>query len=56
MNGSVYLVFYSTLKLFTGLDQTSQMRPFTLKGDTLSWRVAARPDGSIPVSVFRRIQ
>lgn len=37
-------------------DQTTQVRPFTLKGDILSWRVAARPDGSIPVSVFRRIQ
>ncbi|SHN09597.1 lipocalin-like domain-containing protein [Chitinophaga sp. CF418] len=37
-------------------DQTLQVRPFTLKGDTLSWRVPARTDGSIPVSVFRRIQ
>jgi hypothetical protein len=37
-------------------DQTSKVRPFTLKGDILSWRVAARPDGSIPVSVFKRIQ
>ena len=37
-------------------DQTSQVRPFTLKGDTLSWRVPARADGSIPVSVFTRIR
>ncbi|SDH18525.1 lipocalin-like domain-containing protein [Chitinophaga filiformis] len=37
-------------------DQTLQVRPFTLKGDTLSWRVPARPDGSIPVSVFTRIR
>jgi len=37
-------------------DQTSQVRSFTVKGDTLSWRVPARPDGSVPVSVFRRIQ
>jgi len=37
-------------------DQTQQVRPFTIKGDTLSWRVPARADGSIPVSVFTRIQ
>lgn len=41
---------------FPNADQTSQVRSFTLKGDTLSWRVAARADGSIPISVFRRIQ
>ena len=38
------------------IDQTSQVRSFTLKGDTLSWQVPARPDGSVPVSVFKRIQ
>lgn len=38
------------------LDQTLQVRSFTLKGDTLSWRVPARPDGTIPVSVFKRIR
>jgi len=37
-------------------DQTLQVRPFTIKGDTLSWRVPARADGSIPISVFTRIQ
>lgn len=36
-------------------DQTTQVRSFALKGDTLSWQVPARPDGSIPLSVFRRI-
>lgn len=36
-------------------DQTTQVRSFVLKGDTLSWQVPARPDGSIPISVFRRI-
>lgn len=41
---------------FPNLDQTTQVRPYTLKGDTLTWRVPARPDGSIPISVFRRIQ
>jgi len=41
---------------FPNLDQTSQVRPYTLKGDTLTWRVPARPDGSIPISVFKRMQ
>ena len=41
---------------FPNQDQTTQVRSFTLKGDTLSWRVPARPDGSFPVSVFKRIQ
>src|SRR6266571_2427888 len=26
-----------------------------LKGDILSWKVPARPDGSIPITVLRRI-
>ena len=37
-------------------DQTSRVSTFRLVGDTLSWRVPARPDGSVPVSVFTRIR
>jgi hypothetical protein len=37
-------------------DQTSQVRSFKLEGDVLSWRVPPRPDGSVPVSMFKRIQ
>jgi hypothetical protein len=37
-------------------DQTTQVRSFTVKNDTLSWRVPPRADGSIPVSFFKRIQ
>ena len=40
---------------FPNYDQTTRTNTFTLKGDTLSWRVPARPDGSIPVSTFVRI-
>jgi hypothetical protein len=32
----------------------TQVRAFELKGDLLSYRVPPRPDGSIPVSVWRR--
>ncbi|HWA15328.1 MAG TPA: lipocalin-like domain-containing protein, partial [Gemmatimonadales bacterium] len=33
---------------------TTQVRPFTFDGTTLAWRVAKRPDGSVPISVWRR--
>jgi hypothetical protein len=36
-------------------DDTTVVRDYELKGDTLSWRVSPRPDGSIPVTVVRRI-
>src|SRR5215813_7153418 len=36
------------------LDDTAQVRPYELKGDTLSWKVPARKDGSIPITAFRR--
>jgi hypothetical protein len=34
----------------------AQKRVFELKGDELSYRVPPRPDGSIPVSVWRRLR
>jgi hypothetical protein len=36
-------------------DDTTQTRDYEVKGDTVSWKVAARPDGSIPITVVRRI-
>lgn len=41
---------------FPNLDGTTQVRPFTLQGDSLAWRVKARPDGSVPVSRFTRVR
>jgi len=40
---------------FPNNDDTTQIRDYELKGDTLSWRVSPRSDGSIPVTVVRRI-
>jgi len=40
---------------FPNSDETTQVRAYELKGDILSWKVPARPDGSIPVTVLRRI-
>lgn len=39
---------------FPNWEGTTQTRPFTLTGDELSWRVPATPDGTIPISVWRR--
>lgn len=41
---------------FPNLDGTTQVRPFTLQGDSLVWRVKPRPDGSVPVSKFVRVR
>lgn len=40
---------------FPNYDDTTQVRAYELEGDILSWRVPARPDGSIPITVLRRI-
>jgi len=37
-------------------DDTTAVRPYELKGDELSWRVAARQDGSVPITVLRRVK
>jgi hypothetical protein len=39
---------------FPNQDETTPVRPYQLKGDELSWKVAARPDGSIPITILRR--
>ncbi|WP_263417806.1 lipocalin-like domain-containing protein [Terriglobus albidus] len=37
-------------------DDTTQVRAYELQGDVLSWKVAARPDGSIPITVLKRVK
>jgi hypothetical protein len=41
---------------FPNWDDTTQVRTYELKGDELSWKVAPRPDGSIPITVVRRVR
>jgi hypothetical protein len=41
---------------FPNWDDTTRTATYKLDGDKLAWRTPARPDGSIPVSVFRREQ
>jgi len=40
---------------FSDWDETTQVRSYEFKGDTLSWKVPARPDGSVPITVLHRI-
>jgi hypothetical protein len=37
-------------------DDTTAVRPYELKGDELSWKVAARQDGSVPITALRRVR
>jgi Lipocalin-like domain len=35
-------------------DDTTAVRPYELKGAELSWKVAPRQDGSVPITILRR--
>ena len=39
---------------FPNQDDTTAVRPYELNGDVLSWKVTARPDGSVPITILRR--
>jgi polyisoprenoid-binding protein YceI len=41
---------------FPNWDDTTTVRSYELKGDELSWKGGTRPDGSIPITVVRRVQ
>ena len=41
---------------FPNWDDTTRVTQYELKGDELSWKVQARPDGSIPITVLRRVR
>jgi hypothetical protein len=49
------LVFHIEGASFLNWEGQEQRRAFELHGDTLSYRVPPRPDGNVPVSVWRRI-
>jgi hypothetical protein len=50
------ITFHVDRASFPNLDETTQVRPYKLEGDELSWKVTARPDGSIPVTVLHRVK
>ena len=41
---------------FPNLDDATAVDPYELKDDELSWTVAARPDGSVPITTVRRVK
>jgi hypothetical protein len=49
------LTFHTDRSTYPNNDDTTVVRDYELDGDTLSWRVTPRPDGSIPITVLRRI-
>ncbi len=49
------LIFEIEGSSFPNWEGTKQKREFTLEDDELSYRVPPRPDGSIPLSVWRKI-
>ena len=37
-------------------DDTTAVRAYEMKGDELSWKVAPRADGSVPITTLRRVK
>jgi hypothetical protein len=50
------ITFHIDRSSFPNQDDTTQVRPYEMSGNELSWKVAPRPDGSVPVTVLRRLQ
>jgi hypothetical protein len=49
------ITFYIDRSSFPNQDDTTQVRPYEITSDELSWKVAPRPDGSIPITILRRV-
>lgn len=41
---------------FPNSEGTEERRPYMLSGDELSYRTKPRPDGDVPISVWKRVQ
>jgi hypothetical protein len=50
------ITFHTDRSSVPNNDGTTHDDAYELKGDTLSWKVPARKDGSIPITVLRRAQ
>ena len=49
------ITFHIDRSSFPNQDDTTQVRPYEIVGNELSWKVAPRPDGSIPITVLHRV-
>lgn len=54
--GTRTITFRIELASYPNWEGTEQKRPFELDGDELSYRVVATPDGTVPISVWRRVR
>lgn len=54
--GKHQLVFHIEGASFPNWEGQVQTRTFELRGDTLSYRVPPRPNGDVPISVWRRVE
>ncbi|HWG10134.1 MAG TPA: lipocalin-like domain-containing protein [Rhodanobacteraceae bacterium] len=50
------LVFHMLGASFPNWEGQEQRRQYELKGDVLSYRVTARPNGDVPISIWRRVE
>lgn len=48
------IIFHIDRSSYPNWDDSKREVTFILKDDELKWQLAPRPDGSVPVSVFRR--
>jgi len=48
------ITFQVDRSVFPNWDDTTQVRPYEIKGDELSWKVAPRPDGTVPITILQR--
>ena len=49
------ITFHIDRSSFPNQDDTTQVRPYEIRDNELSWKVAPRPDGSIPITVLHRV-
>jgi hypothetical protein len=49
------ITFHTERSSYPNWDETTRTSSFKLEGDKLAWHGSARPDGTIPVSIFSRI-
>ena len=50
------ITFHIDRSSFPNQDDTTQVRTYEMNGDALSWKVAPRPDGSIPITILQRVR
>ena len=51
----LFLIFRIERSSFPNWEGTEQKRRYEVKGDLLTYRVPARPDGSVPITTWRRL-